>query len=66
MVQVLVGASHLDVSLDELEALAVGADGLALGLVTSSGAVAGALVLSTCNRLEVYLDVDEEIGRAHV
>ena len=59
MVQVLVGASHLDVSLDELEALAVGADGLALGLVTSSGAVAGALVLSTCNRLEVYLDIDE-------
>ena len=70
MVQVLVGASHLDVPLDELDRLAGGGEGLAGRLVASSEGIAGAVVLSTCNRFEIYLDVADatqvQIGRAHV
>jgi glutamyl-tRNA reductase len=57
MVLVLVGASHHDVSLDELDRLSSAGDALAHRLVTASDDVKGAVVLSTCNRFEVYLDL---------
>ena len=55
---VMVGASHHDVTLDEVSRLtAAGAD-LALKLTQSSPDINGAVVLSTCNRFEVYLDLE--------
>lgn len=58
MVMVMVGASHHDVTLDEVSRLALAADGLAAHLTSSSPDVKGAVVLSTCNRFEVYLDLE--------
>ena len=57
MVMALVGASHHDVTLDELERLSAAAPGLARRLVDASDDVVGATVLATCNRFEVYLDL---------
>ena len=57
MVLVLVGTSHHDVTLDEIARLERAADGLATRLIASSPDVEGAVVLSTCNRFEVYLDL---------
>jgi glutamyl-tRNA reductase len=57
MVLVLVGASHHDASLEEIERLSHAGTALASTLVDHDG-VSGALVLSTCNRFEVYLDLD--------
>ncbi len=57
MVLVLVGASHHDASLEEIERLSHAGDSLAATLTGHEG-VNGALVLSTCNRFEVYLDLD--------
>ncbi len=57
MVLVLVGASHRDVTLDELARLSVGGSTLMSRLVESPH-VAGAVLLSTCNRFEIYLDAD--------
>jgi len=57
MVLVLVGASHHDASLEEIERLSHAGDTLASTLTGYDG-VNGALVLSTCNRFEVYLDLD--------
>lgn len=58
MVLALVGASHHDITLDELERLVVAAPGLAEHLVQVSDDVEGAVVLATCNRFEVYLDLN--------
>jgi glutamyl-tRNA reductase len=58
MVMVLVGASHHDVDLRSLERLATAEQGLARHLVSSVPDVSGAVVLSTCNRFEVYLDLE--------
>ncbi len=57
MVLVLVGASHHDASLEEIERLSHAGSSLAATLTEHDG-VHGALVLSTCNRFEVYLDLD--------
>ncbi|MFM8155438.1 MAG: glutamyl-tRNA reductase, partial [Actinomycetes bacterium] len=57
MVLVLVGASHHDASLEEIERLSHAGTSLASILARHEG-VNGALVLSTCNRFEVYLDLD--------
>ncbi len=57
MVLALVGASHHDVTLDELERLSAASHGLARHLVDASDDVDGAFVLATCNRFEVYLDL---------
>ena len=57
MVLVLVGASHHDASLEEIERLSHAGPSLASTLAEHEG-VNGALVLSTCNRFEVYLDLD--------
>ena len=58
MVMVLVGASHHDVALEEINRLAEANRGLAARLVEASDDIKGAVVLSTCNRFEVYLDLD--------
>ncbi|MFA7322845.1 MAG: glutamyl-tRNA reductase [Candidatus Nanopelagicales bacterium] len=58
MVMVMVGASHHDVTLDEVSRLALAAEGLAPRLTSASPDINGAVVLSTCNRFEVYLDLE--------
>jgi len=57
MVMVLIGTSHHDVTLDELDRLVGAKNGLAQRLVQSGDDFAGAVVLSTCNRFEIYLDL---------
>ena len=58
MTLALVGLSHHDVDLRVLERVAGEAVGLPAELVVD-GAVDGAVLLSTCNRVELYLDVDD-------
>jgi glutamyl-tRNA reductase len=53
----LVGVSHADVALHELEGIAAAAD-LPHELL-STGTASGAVLLSTCNRVELYLDADD-------
>lgn len=55
MALAVLGASHHDVTVAQLERLSSGADGMVASL-QADPAVAGAVVLSTCNRLEIYLD----------
>lgn len=52
---VLVGASHHELPVDDLTDLSAARDGLARSLVADD-AIDGAVVLSTCNRFEVYVD----------
>jgi glutamyl-tRNA reductase len=67
----VVGVSHKTAPVDVLERLALDADGVAklVGDVASGEHVTEATVLATCNRIEVYTDVDrfhgsvEEISR---
>jgi len=57
-------ASHRNRDLALLEQLSVGADALGAAVVASPS-VAGAVVLPTCNRFEVYLDaIDADSARA--
>jgi glutamyl-tRNA reductase len=78
MALAVLGATHRDVTVAQLEQLSSGADGLlaslSAGVRTSpgaesangpaadeadgpaAGAIAGVVVLATCNRLEIYLD----------
>lgn len=56
-------ASHRDVDLELLERLCAGAPSVGTTVV-AAGAAAGAVVLSTCNRFEVYLEVPSGRGRA--
>lgn len=60
----IVGASHRTAPLDLLERLAVDADTIAKlrAAVLASDHVSEALVVSTCNRIEVYADVDRFHG----
>lgn len=53
----LIGVSHADVALHELEGIATGPD-LAHDLL-DTGTASGAVLLSTCNRVELYLDADD-------
>ena len=52
-------ASHHDLDLDVLEQLSVGADSLGEGVVADCQALTGAVVLATCNRFELYLEIDD-------
>lgn len=54
----MLGVSHHDVDLDLLSRLSLAEDGLAARLTSSHPHVRGAVVLSTCNRFEIYLDLD--------
>ena len=71
----VLGASHHDLELTQLDRLSGNSDVLSKGLAElpahPDAAVAGLVVVSTCNRLEIYVDavrlhdaIDEEIGRA--
>lgn len=57
MVMVLVGTSHHDVTLEELDRLVAAEPGLAQRLCDANDDIAGAVVLATCNRFEIYLDL---------
>ena len=52
-------ASHHDLDLDVLEQLSSGAHAVAPQIVHGCPPVTGCIVLATCNRFELYLDVDE-------
>ncbi|WP_246130932.1 glutamyl-tRNA reductase [Cellulomonas aerilata] len=51
-------ASHRDLDLDVLERLSAGAQSVGRTVAASAAAPTGAVVLATCNRFEVYLEVD--------
>ena len=51
-------ASHRDLDLDVLERLSAGAHSVGRTVAASGAAPTGAVVLATCNRFEVYLEVD--------
>lgn len=55
MVMALVGASHHEVSLEDLDALAQGAEQL-VPRIMSCEVIRGVVVLATCNRVEYYVD----------
>lgn len=57
MVLVSLSASHHDLDLATLDQLSVGAGSVARQVVAAAPAVKGAVVVATCNRFEVYLDV---------
>ncbi|WP_260459272.1 glutamyl-tRNA reductase, partial [Actinotalea ferrariae] len=50
-------ASHRDLDLDVLEQLSSGGHSVGTAVVADSPDVTGSVVLATCNRFEVYLDV---------
>ncbi len=52
-------ASHRDLDLDVLERLSAGAHSVGRTVAASGAAPTGAVVLATCNRFEVYLEVDD-------
>jgi glutamyl-tRNA reductase len=52
-------ASHQDLDLDTLERLSTGAHRVTESALVGCEAISGAVVLATCNRFEVYVDVDE-------
>ncbi len=64
MTLIVVGVSHRSASFDLLDRVALGDDGAKhlLDTVVASDHVAEAMVLSTCNRVEVYADVDRFHG----
>jgi len=61
-------ATHADIDLETVAQLSTGASGLATSALAESPAVAGAVVLSTCNRFEIYGEApnpdDVEAARA--
>ncbi|SEB50310.1 glutamyl-tRNA reductase [Paramicrobacterium humi] len=51
-------ASHKNASFDLLEQLSLDADAVATSITTASERVRGSVVVATCNRFEVYVDID--------
>lgn len=58
MVLLSLTASHRELDLDALERLSTGSASVGRVAVGRCGPVVGAVVISTCNRFELYLDVD--------
>ena len=60
-------ASHHDLDLAVLERLSVDTHAVGHEIVAACAPVSGAVVLATCNRFEVYLDVDDlaQVPEAH-
>ncbi len=52
-------ASHHDLDLSVLERLSADVHAVGREIVTGCDSIAGAVVLATCNRFELYLDVDD-------
>ncbi|WP_426593637.1 glutamyl-tRNA reductase [Cellulomonas sp. McL0617] len=59
MVLLSLAASHHDLDLDVLERLSSDVQAVASELVHSAASVSGAVVLATCNRFELYLEIDD-------
>ncbi|MDJ0456431.1 glutamyl-tRNA reductase [Arthrobacter sp. NQ7] len=63
-------ATHADIDLETVAQLSNGSSGIAASALTESPAVAGAVVLATCNRYEIYGEArdpdDVEAARAAV
>ena len=57
MVMVLIGASHHDLPLEALDPIAKAADRIA-GEVTALECIRGSVQLTTCNRVEFYIETD--------
>lgn len=55
-------ASHRDLDLDVLEQLGSGAGSVASTVVADSPEITGCIVLATCNRFELYLDLADDAG----
>ncbi len=55
-------ASHQDLDLVALERLSVGAHAIGESAVETCDAIQGAVVLATCNRFELYLDVEAPVN----
>ncbi|GAA4427320.1 glutamyl-tRNA reductase [Georgenia halophila] len=62
MVLLMLSANHHDLDLADIDRLATGTHGLGSRVVAEDAAVRGAVVLSTCNRFELYLEAAEEDG----
>lgn len=62
MVLLSLTASHRELDLDALERLSTGSSSVGRAVVGACGPVAGAVVISTCNRFELYLDVDAPLS----
>lgn len=58
MVLISLTASHRELDLDALERLSTGSASVGRTVVGACGPVQGSVVISTCNRFELYLDVD--------
>ncbi|MBE1877996.1 glutamyl-tRNA reductase [Myceligenerans pegani] len=58
MVLLSLTASHRELDLDALERLSMGSASVGRTVVGTCRPVVGAVVISTCNRFELYLDVD--------
>ncbi len=54
-------ASHHELDLDALERLSTGAHSIGGSVVAACDVITGAVVLATCNRFELYLDVDAAV-----
>lgn len=59
MVLLSLAASHQDLDLSVLERLSAEAHAVGRDVVSGLAPISGAVVLATCNRFEVYLDVDD-------
>lgn len=66
MVLLSLTASHRELDLDALERLSTGSASVGRTVVGSCGPVQGSVVISTCNRFELYLDVDAPLDGAAV
>jgi glutamyl-tRNA reductase len=53
-------ASHSDVDLETVARLSAGSSQVASGVLEAGQTVSGAVVLSTCNRLEIYCEAESE------
>ncbi|MDR0959143.1 MAG: glutamyl-tRNA reductase [Propionibacteriaceae bacterium] len=68
MTLICLTASHRDLDLDTLERLSAGSEAVGRTVVRECGPVRGAVVVATCNRFELYLDLDgapEQEARPH-
>ncbi|MBD7998463.1 MULTISPECIES: glutamyl-tRNA reductase [Oerskovia] len=61
MVLLSMTASHHELDMSTLELLSTGAGSVGRAAVATCEAITGAVVVSTCNRFEVYLDVESPV-----
>ncbi len=59
---ILLSASHKNSTFDVLERLSVTGGSSAASMVAGHGSMSGAVIVTTCNRFEAYLDLNEPYG----